>query len=438
MKVPNTSTFSLQNVVDVVQPISPGTPKISLLYKSSVAQDVTVSCNGYFYIMYWRGNNSLTVSEFVITHSGLYGDLLLIDEGGGYFSFVGPIGIDYGDAIITGTGNTSVVQQQPTGAGLIPTLQGCFQYANNSLFDSNYSGSKNSLYNFRNYGPNPANPGPLAENTYSITNPFASQTTKGVSIFVSNDGVNLFILGINTSDTNGHHRIIRYTMATPYNLNSAVYHSNYLINTTVSLTRRSMGFSSDGTKIFIGCGSSSLYTGGYILETYILSSAWNISSGVTRYVTNITRQGSTHIISNGFSLINNVFYAGVRTANNAAQVVYGQSFEHWYSYSNINLPYSEFPTNPNFGNNFSIRNNSTDTNMYFLMEGYTSSWAIYKNDLQSSQIHGKIVSPSFLLVKNRPSSAFSYPTDFHRTDNGYLYVLEANITGFPKVTFLIE
>lgn len=157
MKVPNTSTFSLQNVVDVVQPISPGTPKISLLYKSSVAQDVTVSCNGYFYIMYWQGNNSLTVSEFVITHSGLYGDLLLIDEGGGYFSFVGPIGIDYGDAIITGTGNTSVVQQQPTGAGLISTLQGCFQYANNSLFDSNYSGSKNSLYNFRNYGDNKLN-----------------------------------------------------------------------------------------------------------------------------------------------------------------------------------------------------------------------------------------------------------------------------------------
>jgi hypothetical protein len=51
-RVPNTTTFNLQDVVDIVNPNSPGQSKIQRVYKSEFAVDAYVSCNGYGYMMY--------------------------------------------------------------------------------------------------------------------------------------------------------------------------------------------------------------------------------------------------------------------------------------------------------------------------------------------------------------------------------------------------
>ena len=63
-RVPNTTSFSLNDVVNIVNQTSPGQPKIQRLYKSTSAVDVSVSCNGYTHVMYWTTDVETTLWDF--------------------------------------------------------------------------------------------------------------------------------------------------------------------------------------------------------------------------------------------------------------------------------------------------------------------------------------------------------------------------------------
>jgi hypothetical protein len=149
-RVPNTTTFTLDDVVGIVNPNDPGQPKIQQVYKDSIPVDSYVSCNGYGYIMYWNTNEEITLSTFVSEYGSSFGSVELTYTNGNYMTFTGIAGDDYYDASID-YGYVSTIQEVAQGSYL-PDLSSCFTYANSNYFDATYSGSKNALYNFRNYG----------------------------------------------------------------------------------------------------------------------------------------------------------------------------------------------------------------------------------------------------------------------------------------------
>jgi hypothetical protein len=151
-RVPNTTTFNLQDVVDIVNPNSPGQSKIQRVYKSEFAVDAYVSCNGYGYMMYWDTNAEITVANFASSYGGSFGSVTVSHDNGDYLVFTGFIGDNYIDAWIDDYTSYVTTEQEAISPSYLPNLSACFTYANSAYFDPTYSGSKNALYNFRNYG----------------------------------------------------------------------------------------------------------------------------------------------------------------------------------------------------------------------------------------------------------------------------------------------
>ncbi len=150
-RVPNTTTFNLQDVIDIVNPNSPGQPKIQRLYKSAFAVDAYVTCNGYGYTMYWNNDAETTVWDFVSSYGSSFGSVT-VTYNSDYLIFTGFIGDDYVDAWTDDYTSYVTTEQEAVSPSYLPDLSSCFTYANSGYFDATYSGNKNALYNFRNYG----------------------------------------------------------------------------------------------------------------------------------------------------------------------------------------------------------------------------------------------------------------------------------------------
>ena len=87
-------------------------------------------------------------------------------------------------------------------------------------------------------------------------------------ITFNNDGTKLFLAGF------ANHRIVYWTLKTPYNIESAGDPGKYDVSST-SNKPRDVDFNSDGTKMYVVSG-----TGDHIAE-YTLDTAFDLSSGVT-------------------------------------------------------------------------------------------------------------------------------------------------------------
>lgn len=327
---------------------------------------------------------------------------------------------------------TDFSQQDVTNVVGYDNLNDCFLNAVSGYFDSNYSGGKNSLYNFRNYGP-PDVTGPLI-----TENPYPGYTFRGISIFVSENGYNLYILGIHSGDISGYNRVLRYVMSSPHNLNTATYHSYYLLTTTeptTGLSRHTLYFTTDGMKFIIGKGIHTSEDAGYAIEIYTLNSAWNISSGVTRYHTTLVRRQSFVHINYTFAFSDNYMLGGdKRSSDNSAATTYVPINLNTLDTNSIYiLSYAPWVTTPPLKNPYVMRMDWSNQFVYFGVKADSGGWGIYRNNILNNATSGKRVGDEFTLITNNPSGAFLYLADFHRTLSGYYYALENNTTGFPGV-----
>ena len=151
--VPNTDTFSLQDVVGVV---NPGVvARVDKVTKNSTSGDCTVGCNGYSYLMSWNTTAQITVGNFVTDHSGDFGAVTLTDNGDGSMLFTANVpGTDFAAATITAGLGTAV--NLVANHGLDSDLQSCFDDAIIANFHPAYypdyeGGISDSQLNFRAY-----------------------------------------------------------------------------------------------------------------------------------------------------------------------------------------------------------------------------------------------------------------------------------------------
>lgn len=163
--VPNTETFSLQNVVNEM-PFVGAVARVDLVTKSGYPYNCTVGCNGYSEIMVWYANAETTVTEFVSVYFTNFGAVTLTDNSNGSFTFTANVaGVDFAAATIDGTGSTAVNITANNPGAQSNNLIGCFTDAVSGYFDSRYypyylvTGGQfnvtNSQLNFRNYKGTP-------------------------------------------------------------------------------------------------------------------------------------------------------------------------------------------------------------------------------------------------------------------------------------------
>lgn len=195
-QVPNTESFSLQNVVTELGGVG-ATAKVDKVTKNSISGDCYVSCNGYGYLMTWNTSPTMTIAGFVSAHSGGFGAVSLSDNLDGSMLFTGSL--NFADATISG-GYGTAVNLTAYDAGSPSDLLDCFNDAVVADFDSRYypyylvlgdfANAHNTLLNFRNYNGTPKDgiPIPVATAaTYITYNAFTSNglaSVGGTTFFI--------------------------------------------------------------------------------------------------------------------------------------------------------------------------------------------------------------------------------------------------------------
>mgnify|MGYP003657974146 CR=1 FL=1 len=166
--------------------------------------------------------------------------------------------------------NTNTFTLQNVVDAVNPTsndLADCFADAISSNFDSTYSGSKNSLLNFRNYGAVPWVISDITENSNSPAT-LSSSILNGtdfamVPIFVDQGGTRLYI------KDHFEGKIIQASIATANDISSTIA---YVAKSPAyfTFTADSLAFSSNGSKLFYGVSGT--------IQERSLSTAWDITT----------------------------------------------------------------------------------------------------------------------------------------------------------------
>ena len=160
--VPNTTTFTLEDVIASVLPYA--VAQVDTVTLNGTPSNCNVWCNGYSHTMIWDTNTSITITQFIATYGSSYGAVTLYKTSTKTFKFTANVpGTPFSAAGIT-TGYGSAVNTVPNTPST-KNLQDCFDEATESKFDSRYypyylvTGSNylvhNSQLNFRNYGGTP-------------------------------------------------------------------------------------------------------------------------------------------------------------------------------------------------------------------------------------------------------------------------------------------
>ena len=100
----------------------------------------------------------------------------------------------------------------------------------------------------------------------SVSFSVSSQATEPTGLALKSDGTAFYITCQNTD------AIYQYTMTTAYDMSTASYASKSKSVSTESTVPRGIVFNSDGTKVYVGCGSN------HDINEYELSTAWDIST----------------------------------------------------------------------------------------------------------------------------------------------------------------
>lgn len=334
-------------------------------------------------------------------------------------------------------------------ASVQDNLDSCFAFAISSYFDSNYNNNTyagettgRSLKRFRNYGPPLVSPEP---GVFNIANPYHPTKYNGRSIFVSKNGLNMYIHLDVSSDSPGVSRIFRYTMSSPHALSTATFHSEMVLNASLpgSMTRGEIYFNDAGSVLLVGVKTSASTLAGVAVESYVLSANWSINSGHTRYYTDINFSGpGVYAYHRAITFTDTYGVLATTETIGGGDYTYpwNMPLDSIKNYSSVDIAsyYSNFP----FGVVIrSTRVEPIDGKYWFSRTYSGGDYELFTIPLTAAGAPQTAVTPTSVLQRN--TSYFVYHVDFHLIyenlgySAGYVYVLEDNRYSsellFPRV-----
>ncbi len=188
--------------------------------------------------------------------------------------------------------------------GISDTLSDAFAHSIDSYFDSAYKGSKNSLYNFRNYGPN----GEPTQGLYNLTFPSEYDLYRliGRLVYLSPNGANLYVhVTFMQPNQIMAYILFRYTLGVPFDFRTIQYHSQRSLGSfSGGVTPVSMFFSDDGNRLYVVSDAAIIHSGTPEVRTWVLSYNWDITNVSSYYETILNISGANRV-SEGHSFIEN-------------------------------------------------------------------------------------------------------------------------------------
>lgn len=267
----------------------------------------------------------------------------------------------------------------------------------------------------------------------TIQSPCDTTKINGRSIFVSKDGTKMFLHVDVVGDANLTSRIFNYNLTTPYTPASAVYISEMGLNIPLPslYSRHDIYFSDDGTTLLITILATNwATTANPLVETYILSTPWDITSSNIRYITQLYCNLTSNKYQQTISFNENNILATFKNVGGVTQ--------KFTNYKNIDIKTIKDFVGITMDSNVSVSNssygNSYDgtrigTNLdyfYFLLQNNSGNYNIYRQDLGSSNSTIGVIN-NFSVYKTKYPENFMYAADIHIIDsNGKAYILEDN------------
>lgn len=322
-------------------------------------------------------------------------------------------------------------------------LDSCFEKSIPGYFDPSYNNNSyavpNSLKRFRNYGPR----NPAAEGLFEIDFPSAGVKRRGALIYVSTNGLYLYIYHVIIIGANTIHGVSKFNLGTPFDPSTAVHDMTTVIQSNNQGAYNSLRFSEDGTKMYMSYAFNTPTTTPSKIRTWILPSPWNFAASSDNYYDTTFHRGvyeGAHSLLRRFTFSDNGRYLFIYLKRSA----YVPVLLYYY----LNTPFS-IPTGTLNLTGYAIFNRQEvpDTVQFEVFNSLSSIELTdaYNQLLQTYNINlnqGSVNTPPFTVPNDKvlryQLNNIMYYADLYtrKPDGAYSFILEDNAGSsflFPRV-----
>lgn len=265
--------------------------------------------------------------------------------------------------------------------------------------------------------------------------PYSGDINKGIAIYMSPDGYNLYILILNNPFTTPHYYLLRFTLTNPYDIETALYNNFIEMGSIDNKTWHTIRFSKDGKRVMLFASYWLTGDSNPMIKTIILSQPWNINTIERVYFTSVIRYSTTERTTQfDFSEDGKTMFTD--TGNLL-----------WFSYYNLEIPYTLPESQINYVDQFSSSGYPANVSERIGLRIWDTSFnppflellSDVTTDYNGTSFTAEIITNPWDIIDNTLSNHYivnglpNYVNAYSVNRRSFTYFLEANSSGFPRI-----